>query len=150
MDEVMDVYRHFDKEAGSLPSSEMMAVGYKMTSRGSAFRSYMANCCAYLFVQQNSKACFEDLTNLMARNSELRWDALLILENHRGDVEDPRKMPDCDFHTHGKDIPCPRKKSYFCNFCLDDTNAWSWFPAKKDGDQTSILRMSRRVRRAGH
>jgi len=110
MDKVMDAHRRFDRENYVLPNLEFVENGYEITSPSSPFRRYLAHTCAYRISEEGDETWeIENLSRLMVAIPRLNLDVLQALKEIRGNVVSPTDMPDCHFHSHGKDLPCPWK-----------------------------------------
>jgi hypothetical protein len=104
MDVTMDFCREYDYEENSFPALESIEQGYKITSAGSVLRKYLAMSCAYLILNKSNTWSLQDLSELSVKIPELNRDIMEIMREQEGAVEDPRELPDCDFHSHPKDI----------------------------------------------
>jgi hypothetical protein len=84
-------------------------------SRGSNLRKYFIHVLHYILEERHTEADLkkwptEEIQKLM-ENAEIALDILKLIRNHPPGthVQDPRKLPLCNFHTHGKDEECPDK-----------------------------------------
>jgi hypothetical protein len=110
MDTVMDAHRRFDRENNVLPDLGFVENGYEITSPSSPFRRYLAHTCAYrIFAEGDKTMELDSLSRLMVAIPRLNLDVLQALKESRGNVVSPKDMPDCDFHSHDKGVPCPWK-----------------------------------------
>jgi len=108
MDITMDMYRKNDEENGTLPMFGAMEMAYEITDVGSALQKYMAMSCAYVLVNEDSWKV-QDIWTLLKEDPGLNLDVMAIIRENRGIIGDPSLLPNCDFHSHLKDIPCPWK-----------------------------------------
>ncbi|TVY15019.1 hypothetical protein LARI1_G006903 [Lachnellula arida] len=110
MDQVMDAYLQRHRDNHTTPSESSMEHIYSIMGSGSFLRRYIAYTCAFVIpsgIEDEWK--IEELAELMATVPDLARDVTRITRETRGKVVDPRKLPNCNFHTHQKDIPCPWK-----------------------------------------
>ncbi|TVY93102.1 hypothetical protein LAWI1_G001595 [Lachnellula willkommii] len=108
MDKVMDMYRKFNLDSNTSPSIKSIEGIYSITSFGSVFRRYVATSFSRAITTRTEESWkIEELAELMVKVPDLARDVARIMREAGGKVEDPRKKPNCDFHTHQKDIPCP-------------------------------------------
>jgi hypothetical protein len=111
MDVTMDEWRNSYKRSRTLPAYTAIAHGYEITSPGSLLRKYLAMACAYVITDwEENDWSIQDISDLSVKIPDLNKDIMEVMRESRGMVRDPRTMPDCDFHSHPKDIPCPWKK----------------------------------------
>jgi hypothetical protein len=112
MDATMDAQIAFSKQSETLPSLSRARKSYGKTSPSSAYRKFLAHVCAYRLMEpaHDGRVDIEDLSALMLEIPALQLDILQIIRDSDGKIKSPSRMPLCDFHTHDKDLPCPRRK----------------------------------------
>jgi hypothetical protein len=110
MDRTIDAYRQYAKERHSTPGPALIRDTYRRTITGSPLRKYVAACFAYQTIHGTEKVWgIESMSKFMTEVPDLGVDVMRLLRDSRGEVDNPRDISACEFHTHA-DIPCPWKK----------------------------------------
>ncbi|TVY51232.1 hypothetical protein LCER1_G006740 [Lachnellula cervina] len=111
MDKVMDIYRKFNMDSNTLSHESEIRAVYSRTAPGSPIRRYVAYTCAWTIIHGCADVWnIEVLEDLITTVPDLARDVIRIMRETGGKIENPSKGPNCDFHTHQKDIPCPWKR----------------------------------------
>lgn len=120
MDPIMDVLKQSESSHKVAPPAEIIGRCYGSSSRtpaGSAIRKYLACWCAFLITRiwkkgdsQEEPEGLRELSRVMVENPELNMEVVRILNKYVGRVPYPPHIPDCEFHTHEKNIRCPWEK----------------------------------------
>lgn len=118
MDRLLDAYKNFYKTVNKVPGPAEIRIAYNLTSKKSPLRRFVVQ--AWHWVLVNFSGVEEDPSRnvftrqFMKENDDFAADFLAILRETNGvRMTDPRILPDCDFHHHGKDKKCP--------YLLEDT-----------------------------
>ena len=110
MDLILDTIRALDRVSNTLPKCSNVSLLYSKTSSGSPARKYVALALQYI-IQTGS--AFEkgwptaDIQVLL-KDDDICSNVLELMRKQNGNpLTDPRVLPNCDFHHHGGDEPCP-------------------------------------------
>ncbi|QSZ31399.1 hypothetical protein DSL72_000964 [Monilinia vaccinii-corymbosi] len=117
MDQVIDAYLDELQNNRFLPDIDEIEMAYELTPTGSTLRRFMCAAMHYIFaaLRTAEKASNDwpsmDVAALMKSHQDFTVDFLNMMRTQPAGVapEDPRWLPKCEFHCHGKDEPCPQK-----------------------------------------
>lgn len=94
----------------------LVSNAYQLTPVDSPLRKFMCHCIYFLFVNYDDDNVrnvwkTKDLASAMSLHQDLTIDFLNLMRSHSRDIDppDPRSLPDCVFHCHGKDEPCSQR-----------------------------------------
>lgn len=113
MDHFMDTLVHRDKHGNAGPASSNALAIYASTHDHSRFRLYVSRMLAFTLdsLPDKDSARSKEIRDAFTKNADLMMDFLGHYRGMRGELlEDPREVPACDYHQHGKDEPCPYKE----------------------------------------
>jgi hypothetical protein len=102
-DQIVNEYMDCMSQENIVPGVVRIRSIYSTTPAGNPFRKFAARSFHWT-VDPSSK-----LDNTFWPTADLAEDILTLLRTGVK-ASDPRKLPRCEFHCHGKDEPCPTKK----------------------------------------
>jgi hypothetical protein len=112
-DQIVNIYIDYMDREKLVPSVRDMGITYSTMPAGSPFRKFAARSFHWALDPSSTIDSTvwptHALANLLRNQDDLAEDVLTL---SRAGVKssDPRKLPRCEFHSHGKDEPCTTKK----------------------------------------
>jgi hypothetical protein len=112
-DRIVNIYLEYLDRENKLPSVIGMAMTYSTTPTGNPFRKFITR--SFYWVMDSSSKLINPnwpthaLAKLMRDQEDLAEEVLTLIRTGVK-ASDPRTLPRCEFHCHGKDEPCPTKK----------------------------------------
>lgn len=113
-DATMDKMCAVTSHKGWVPTVDEIGALYKLGHADSKLHLFLARFFCYVTLnigEDNRKGNFwpnHKLRDLAKVNDDLTLQFFSLLRLQSGQVfPDPRKSPPCNYHQHGKDIPCP-------------------------------------------
>ncbi|TVY81681.1 hypothetical protein LSUE1_G006000 [Lachnellula suecica] len=118
-DGILDVYRHNQTKNNSIHAISYLKSCWKDSFEGSEVGRYMLDSLVYIFMELKQPKELEiwstsDILDLAFRHqglSKLAFEAIRQHTHAGTKPKDPRKIPNCEYHSHGKDEPCLAEKS---------------------------------------
>ncbi len=109
-DLVIDTTRRESLKQRLLPFLPKLKEQYGRTMKGSGLQRFYAQLVAYLIVSEAKEKSYpsvENLPGVIISSKDLCKDVIAVLAEFKGAVPNPQTGPNCRFHCHGKDEPCP-------------------------------------------
>jgi hypothetical protein len=112
-DQIVNIYINYMDRENLAPSVRDMGVTYSTMPAGKPFRKFAARSFHWALdpssTMDNTVWPTHALADLLRNQDDLAEDVLTL---SRAGVKssDPKKLPRCEFHNHGKDEPYPTKK----------------------------------------
>jgi len=117
MDTIISAYILHYKQQNIIPNVEEMKLGYKIP--GKPFRDLTVRFLHYLLTEfrQNTGTTLwstKDIQEMLITNGDMFTDYLELVRSHPSSttVNDPRQLPLCTFHLHGKNEECEHKSTW--------------------------------------
>jgi hypothetical protein len=112
-DKIVNEYLDYLDRENRFPSVIHIGTTYSATPAGNPLRKFHARTFYWAVGPSsnltNDKWPTHTLAKLMRDQEDLAEDILTLIRTGVK-ASDPRKLPRCEFHCHGKDEPCPTKK----------------------------------------
>lgn len=113
MDLAIDLLVELLRKHSMWPSLECICEKYETTYVNSKLRLFLARIVVWGIVHPDRWVdptlwSAEKIQDAMANNHDLWLHVIHLLRGNLGvDKTDPRRVPACDYHQHGKNEPCP-------------------------------------------
>lgn len=105
-DHIIDFLRKLHRSNNALPTHDQIERGYSMAAANSNPRKYLGRCFAFVLMEKDSIWTIKELSWVIVKDGDLAQDVLTWLRENSGQIVDPSRGADCDFHCHAKGEPC--------------------------------------------